>query len=80
VDIRQIVRNETAGLVNELKGHGKTAINESLSEVKSQLSATAKEIEKQREDMKIQGFFRKLFFWAAPILFLATILLIIFMN
>ena len=81
VDIRQIVRAETASLVNELKDHGKNAISESLSEVRKELSATVKEIEKQREEYKLQGFFRKLLFWATPVLLLVqTILLIILMN
>jgi len=64
-----------------MKGYAKSKIDESLSEVKSQLSATAKEIEKQREDYKLQGTFRKIFFWATPVLLLVqTILLIILIK
>jgi len=60
-----------------MSAFGKRAIVVNLSEIKAELSATAKEIEKQREDMKIQGFFQKLFFWATPFLLLAQIILLI---
>ena len=80
-EIRQVIKSEITNSVNDLKDYAKTKFKESLSELKTTLSATAKEIEKQKEAMKLQGFFRKLFFWATPVLlFIQTIILIIFMS
>ena len=80
-EIKQTVKSEIMTTANEMKEYEKAKIDESLSEVKNALSATAKEIEKQREEYKSQGIFRKILFWAMPVLLLAqTILLIILMR
>jgi len=64
-----------------MRDYNKRMIAENLSEVRKELAATAKEIEKQREEYRLQGFFRKLFFWATPaLLLIQTILLIILMS
>ena len=60
-EIKQTIKSEITTSVCDMKGYVKNKIDESLSEVKSQLSATAKEIEKQREEYKLQGIFRKIF-------------------
>ncbi|MFQ7078049.1 MAG: hypothetical protein ACLRSW_08975 [Christensenellaceae bacterium] len=53
-------------------------MDETLSEIKEQLKTTAKEIEREREGMKLVHGFRKFMFWATPVLLLVqTITLII---
>ncbi|MCL2675713.1 MAG: hypothetical protein FWE84_03890 [Firmicutes bacterium] len=61
---------------SEMRDYNKRMVDESLSETRAQLSATAKEIEKQREEYKRQGVFRKFFFWATPVLLLAQTILL----
>ena len=49
----------------------KKAVDESVKEVKEELKTTVKEIQKQREEMQVEGGFRKFMFWATPILLFA---------
>ena len=80
-EIHQSVKAAVTASVDEMKDYAKRIIAESLKEVKSELTATAKEIQKQREEYKLQGSFRKLLFWATPaLLLIQAIVLIVFMN
>ena len=54
-------------------------VDETLAEVREQLKTTAKEIEHERNDMKLEHGFRKFLFWAAPILLLAQTFAILFL-
>lgn len=75
-EIRQAVKSEIMDSESEMRDYNKRMVDESLSETRAQLSATAKEIEKQREEYKRQGVFRKFFFWATPVLLLAQTILL----
>jgi hypothetical protein len=54
-------------------------VDETLSEIKEQFKATAKEIECGRENMKSERGFHKFLFWATPVLLLAQTLAILFL-
>ncbi|MCM1360216.1 MAG: hypothetical protein NC183_06860 [Corallococcus sp.] len=43
-------------------------VDETVKEIRKELKQTQAEIERQREEMKLQGGFRKFMFWATPIL------------
>ena len=51
------------------------SVDSALAETKTELTATAKEIEKQRKRLDIEGGFRKFLFWATPILLFAQCVL-----
>ncbi len=80
-EISQTVKSEIIHSLNDMKSYAKQAVDESTQEVKKQLKITAKEIERQREDMNVMGGFRKFMFWATPILLLVqNIILILLLN
>ena len=54
-------------------------MDETLAEVREQLKTTAKEIERERSDMKLERSFRKVMFWATPILLLAQTFAMLFL-
>ena len=54
-----------------MKDYALKQVNETLTEVREQLKSTAKEIERERSDMKLERGFRKFMFWTTPILLLA---------
>ena len=77
-EVSQTIKSEIGQTVADAKAHSLEQVDETLSEIKKQLKSTAKEIEREREDMKLVHGFRKFLFWATPILLLAqTIALII---
>ena len=77
-EISQTVKSEIGRTVAEAKAHALEQVDETLSEIKEQLKSTAKEIEREREDMKLIHGVRKFLFWATPVLLLAqTIVLAI---
>ena len=70
-DISQTIKNEITRSVNDVQVYAKKAVDESVKEVKEELKTTVKEIQKQREEMQVEGGFRKFMFWATPILLFA---------
>lgn len=63
--------------LNDILDCTKNGIEMSTSIMKNQITESAKEIEKQRNELKEQGLFRKFFFWATPILLVAQTIAII---
>ena len=70
-EITQTIKSEITQTVAEAKNYALEQVDGTLSEIKEQLKATAQEIERERDDMKIERGFRKFLFWATPILLLA---------
>ena len=77
--VSQAIISEIARSVNEVKDYALKQVNETLTEVREQLKSTAKEIERERSDMKLERGFRKIMFWATPILLLAQTFAILFL-
>ena len=77
--VSQAIKSEIARSVNEVKDYALKQVNETLTEVREQLKSTAKEIERERSDMKLERGFRKIMFWATPILLLVQTFAIIFL-
>ena len=76
-DVSQTKKSEIGRTVADAKVHALEQVDETLLEIKEQLKSTAKEIEREREDMRIERGFRKFMFWATPVLlFVQTITLI----
>ena len=71
------VRKAVSTSANELKTEILASVDEALSKTREEMRKTEKEIEKQREDMRMEGGFRKFFFWATPVLLLAQTIAII---
>ena len=78
-EVSWMIKSEITRTVAEVKCYALQQVSETLSEVKEQLKTTAKEIERERSDMKIERGFRKFMFWATPILLLAQIFAILFL-
>ena len=77
-EVSQTIKSEIGRTVADAKAHALEQVDETLSEIKKQLKTTAKEIEREREDMKLIHGVRKFLFWATPVLLLAqTIVLAI---
>ena len=77
-EISQTVKSEIGRTVADAKALALEQVDETLSEIKGQLKSTAKEIEREREDMRIERGFRKFMFWATPVLlFVQSVLLAI---
>ena len=77
-EVSQTIKSEIGRTVADAKAHALEQVDETLSEIKEQLKTTAKEIEREREDMKLIHGVRKFLFWATPVLLLAqTIVLAI---
>ena len=70
-ELSQTIKSEITQTVAEAKNYALEQVDETLEEVRQQLKATAREIERERSDMKIERGFRKFLFWATPILLLA---------
>ena len=79
VEVSQTIKSEIAISVNEAKGYVLQQVDETLTEVREQLKTTAKEIERERSDMKLERSFRKVMFWATPILLLAQTFAMLFL-
>ena len=72
------VRKAVLTSANELKEEIHASADKALTETREELKKTEKQIQKQREDMRMESGFRKFLFWATPVLLLAqTIALII---
>ena len=78
-EVSQTIKSEITRSANEAKCYALQQVDETLAEVREQLKSTAKEIERERNDMKIECGFRKFMFWATPILLLAQTFAIIFL-
>ena len=78
-EVSQTIKSEITISVNEAKDYALKQVDETLTEVREQLKSTAKEIERERSDMKIERGFRKFMFWATPILLLTQTFAIIFL-
>ena len=77
-EVSQTIKSGIGRTVADAKAHALEQVDETLSEIKEQLKSTAKEIERVREDMRIESGFRKFMFWATPVLlFVQSILLAI---
>ena len=63
--------------LNDILDCTKNGIEIATSVMNKQIAESAKEIEKQRNELKEQGLFRKIFFWATPILLVAQTIAII---
>ena len=78
-EVSQTIKSEITRSVNDAKDYALKQVDETLTEVREQLKTTAKEIERERSDMKIERGFRKFMFWATPILLLAQTFAILFL-
>ena len=78
-ELSQTIKSEITQTVAEAKAHALEQVDETLSEIKEQLKATAQEIERERGDMKLEHGFRKILFWAMPVLLLAQTFAILFL-
>ena len=63
--------------LNDILDCTKNGIEIATAVMKKQIDESSKEIEKQREEMRAQGGFRKFLFWATPILLVAQTIAII---
>lgn len=77
MEISQTIKNEITRSVNDVQACANKAVDESVKEVKEELKTTVKEIQKQREEMQVEGGFRKFMFWATPILLFAQSIVMI---
>ena len=72
------VRKAVLTSANELKAEILASADKALTETREELKKTEKQIQKQREDMRMESGFRKFLFWAMPVFLLTqTIVLII---
>ena len=78
-EVSQTIKSEITRSVNDAKDYALKQVDETLTEVREQLKTTAKEIEHERSDMKLERGFRKFMFWATPILLLAQTFAILFL-
>ena len=78
-EVSQTIKSEIGRTVADAKAHALERVDETLSEIKEQLKTTAKEIEREREDMRIESGFRKFMFWATPALLLVQTITLIFL-
>ena len=78
-EVSQTIKSEITRSVNDAKTYALKQVDETLAEIREQLKSTAKEIERERSDMKIERGFHKIMFWATPILLLAQTFAIIFL-
>ena len=78
-EVSQTIKSEIAISVNEAKDYALKQVDETLTEVRELLKSTAKEIEHERNDMKLEHGFRKFMFWAVPILLLAQTFAMLFL-
>lgn len=78
-EVSQTIKSEITRSVNEVKDYALKQVDETLTEVREQLKSTAKEIERERSDMKLEHGFRKFLFWATPVLLLAQTFAILFL-
>lgn len=78
-EVSQTIKREIAISANEAKCYALQQVDKTLAEVREQLKATAKEIEHERNDMKLEHGFRKFMFWAVPILLLAQTFAMLFL-
>ena len=78
-EVSQTIKSEITQTVAEAKNYALKQVDETLTEVREQLKATAQEIERERGEMKIEHGFRKFLFWATPILLLAQTFAILFL-
>ena len=75
-EVSQTIKSEIGRTVADAKAHALEQVDETLSEIKEQLKSTAKEIEREREDMKLIHGVRKFMFWATPVLLLVQSVLL----
>ena len=78
-EVSQTIKREIALSANEAKDYALKQVDETLTEVREQFKSTAKEIERERNDRKIERGFRKFMFWATPILLLTQTFAILFL-
>ena len=78
-EVSQTIKREIAISANEAKCYALQQVDKTLTEVREQLKTTAKEIERERSDMKLERSFRKVMFWATPILLLAQTFAMLFL-
>ncbi len=78
-EVSQTIKREIGQTVADAKKHALEQVDETLSEIKEQHKTTAKEIEREREDMKLVHGFRKFMFWATPVLLLVQTITLIFL-
>ena len=72
------IRKAVLTSANELKAEILASADKALTETREELKKTEKQIQKQREDMRMESGFRKFLFWAMPVFLLTqTIVLII---
>ena len=77
-NIAMQVRKAVSTSANDMKAEILASADKALTEMREELKKTEKQIQKQREDMRMESGFRKFLFWATPVLLLVqTIVLII---
>ena len=78
-NIAMQVRKAVLTSANDMKAEMLLSVKETLSKTQEEIKQTEKAIEKQREDMRMESGFRKLLFWATPVLLLAQTFAILFL-
>ena len=75
-EVSQAIRTAIRGTADEVTAYAKSQMDKSTENIKRELAECARELAKQREDMKEQSLIRKIFFWATPaFLLIQTVLL-----
>ena len=78
-EVSRTIKSEITRTVAEAKDYALKQVDETLTEVREQLKTTAKEMERERNDMKLEHGFRKFMFWATPVLLLAQTFAMLFL-
>lgn len=78
-ETRQSIRQITAETANELKDYLRSQVDETLQATRTELKELETEIENQRENLVIEGKFRRFMFWMTPVLLLAQTVISIYL-
>lgn len=65
--------------INEMADNVIRKINENADAITQKAKAAGKEIDRAKEDMRFERGFRKFWFWATPVLFLAQMVISVFL-
>ena len=74
------IKRATTTLENELRSSIAVQSQEVFTEVRKELDESKKLLQATREELKLQGKFRKIMFWATPAIMLLQTVLLIFLS
>lgn len=74
------IKRTTTTLENELRSTIAVQSQEVFTEVRKELDESKKLLQTAREELKLQGKFRKVMFWATPAIMLLQTVLLIFLS